>query len=175
MTPPPIADNRERLWSIGPVAVAPHSAPVRTVTLGSSVAQSAALARVRLKVAILESDAAVRSMLVRALERLGHFAVVPGEGTAAWGSPEYPAAAIDCVLLDVPLPATFGRRAAAALECIDGGTGVVLMSHAPAGEVVEALPLLPDPVVLPKPFALADLEEAIRRSVNGPARSGVAA
>jgi len=128
-----------------------------------------------LSVGVCEDDAALRSLLVRGLDRAG-FRVTP-TATAAEALRAFTAGSPDVIVLDLGLPDADGRDVCAALKA-NGVAAPVLMLTALAGlhHKVSGFEAGADDY-LTKPFELAELVLRLRvlarRTGPAPRRSGV--
>ena len=106
---------------------------------------------------IAEDDPAVRSLVVRVLERKGYNVLAAADGREAFELLRAGAAEVDLLLSDSAMPEISGMELIEAAQRLRPGLPVLLMSGYAAQEMRPALPYLE------KPFAPADLEQRVQQ------------
>lgn len=119
-----------------------------------------------LRILVVDDTQLVRTVTRRMLESGGHEVVEAASAEEAlrlFGAAD-PRPRV--VLSDVIMPGMHGPELARALRAIDPSVGVVLVSGTVEGPPEEAA----GHVFLPKPFAIGDLLEAVRKALAFPPR-----
>jgi two-component system cell cycle sensor histidine kinase/response regulator CckA len=115
-----------------------------------------------LHVVVAEDHPLLRPMLAEALRAGGHTVVDVGDGTAALKAAVDPSFPVDLLVLDVLLPGMDGFRIhARAEEVLGRAIGCVFVSGDPATVLPPGSPTRV--CLLPKPFEISTLLEAVRR------------
>jgi signal transduction histidine kinase/CheY-like chemotaxis protein len=130
---------------------------------GAVLAQAASMRRLRVLVA--EDNAVNQRLATAMLARLGHEAVIAGDGAdavAAVAQHQF-----DVVFMDVQMPTMSGFDATAAIRDAERGTGVrvpivAMTAHAMAGDRERCLAAGMDDYIT-KPVSLAAIDGALRR------------
>jgi CheY-like chemotaxis protein len=132
----------------------------------------------RLRVLVAEDNEVNVRLAVALLRKLGHEAIVVGDGEAAIAA--HAAATFDLILMDVQMPVLGGMDAARAIRAAEGATRrrtrvpiVALTARAMKGDREECLAAGMDDYVT-KPVRLADLAAALARQVAGVAPATMA-
>jgi CheY-like chemotaxis protein len=119
----------------------------------------------RLRVLVAEDNAVNQRLASAMLARLGHEAVIAGDGAEAVEAVTQQR--FDVVFMDVQMPTMSGFDATAAIRAAEAGSGrrvpiVAMTAHAMAGDRERCLDAGMDDYVT-KPVSLATIEAAIRR------------
>jgi CheY-like chemotaxis protein len=119
----------------------------------------------RLRVLVAEDNAVNQRLATAMLARLGHEAVIAGDGTEAVEAVAQHE--FDVVFMDVQMPTMSGFDATAAIRGAERGTGirvpiVAMTAHAMAGDRERCLDAGMDDYVT-KPVSLAAIDGALRR------------
>jgi CheY-like chemotaxis protein len=141
----------------------------RTAIASSGLDAPAATARRRLRVLVAEDNAVNQRLASAMLARLGHDAVVVGDGAQAVAA--VARQGFDAVLKEVQMPTLSGFDATAAIRAAERGTSVrvpivAMTAHAMAGDRERCLDAGMDDYVS-KPVSLAAIEGALQRLLAG--------
>jgi CheY-like chemotaxis protein len=117
----------------------------------------------RERVLVVEDDARLREVMVRALRAAGYHAWSAAEADEALA----PAPIPDLLLVDAVLPGPDGGAVARALRQRHPGLRVLFTSGHPAELLVQRGALRPEDPFLPKPFTPGTLLEQVRRVLDG--------
>ena len=113
-----------------------------------------------LRVALVDADPAVRGVVVRALQRLGHEVEAFGKpADLLSGDARY-----DLLISDLSLPGLSGPELALGLREAKRIQRVMLMSGYVGEHDERSMDSIPDAVLLQKPFRVEELSEALERS-----------
>lgn len=121
---------------------------------------------------LVEDDPSILSLMSAILEPSGHLVLKASAAEQAYLRFDEADASVDLLIADVNLPVTSGIRIAVELRSLLPNLGIVLTSgYTPdmwdQGEVAELNRLASDSVfVLQKPFAVANLVQAVSRFVS---------
>ena len=126
---------------------------------------SAAPARDRLRILVIEDDAVVRDVLCDILQSLGHEVQNAPDGMRGIARLESQHGAVDVVLTDLQMPGMTGWDVAHAVKSGWPGVKVAVLTADPdaPGHAAEH----PVDVVLSKPLALMELSHALSSVVSG--------
>jgi CheY-like chemotaxis protein len=148
--------------------------PVAVPALGAPAATPSR----RLRVLVAEDNEVNVRLAVALLKKLGHEAIVVGDGDAAVAA--HAAATFDLILMDVQMPVMGGMDAARAIRAAETAAPdrprvpiVALTARAMKGDREECLAAGMDDYVT-KPVRLADLAAALSRQVDGVAPATMA-
>jgi CheY-like chemotaxis protein len=111
-------------------------------------------------VLVVEDDAAVRSIVVRALERAGHQVIADSGETPV---KQFRFAGIDVLLCDIGLPGVSGYQLADACKATNHDCQIVFMSGHSAEEL-QRRGVPPDTVLLQKPVSVNELTNAVHQA-----------
>ncbi|HVZ01943.1 MAG TPA: response regulator [Dongiaceae bacterium] len=116
---------------------------------------------------VIDDDEAIRDALRIGLESSGYRAIVTDDGAAAMRlvKSEHPAV----LVLDLYMPETDGFEVMSALKSAAVEVPIIVMSGGVAGHPGDLLPMALDfgaAAALRKPFAIADLDAAIRKVIG---------
>jgi len=118
---------------------------------------------------LVEDEDAVRHVARRLLETRGYQVIEADGGEAALAHARVAGQRIDLLLSDVIMPGMNGREVAEAVRQLRPGLRVLFVSGH-SGEVLNRLGGLgPGAHFLTKPFSSAELCDAVRRAIDGPA------
>ncbi|HEX2485675.1 MAG TPA: PAS domain S-box protein [Myxococcota bacterium] len=123
------------------------------------------------RVLVVDDEPTVRRVARRMLERLGYEACEAADGDEALLRVGEAGRPFDLVLLDLDMPNVDGRACLLGLQRIAPDLPVVLSTGLPAGELPAAL-LARVAGILPKPYALASLGNAVAQALTRRATSG---
>ena len=158
--------RQQRLAVRGPPRAAPAPTPTTTTTPTTPVRPPAPAASRRLRVLLVEDDEDVRSSAVELMDLLGHEVLSVTSAEEARGA--MAASGFDVLFTDVSLPGASGVDLAR--EVAERKTGMKVILASGHGNV--ALPRGEAPlegvVVLPKPYSLPQIQEALEQAVALP-------
>lgn len=115
---------------------------------------------------LVEDEDGVRRLVRRVLEGAGYTVVEASSGTAAFTAAAAHRGEIDLLITDVIMPHMSGRVLADRLAAIRPGLKVLFMSGYTGDAMEQRGHLAPDARLLPKPFTLAQLSEAVDRAMK---------
>ena len=118
-----------------------------------------------MRVLVIEDDDAIRSMLRMMLGALGHHVDEASNGSRGLelvGADD----SLDAVILDWKLPDLDGGEVLRGIRAIRPATPV-LVSSGKTRELPTSLALERRTTLLPKPYGIGHLEQALRRAVGG--------
>ena len=143
-----------------PASARPASVPAEEPVSGrTTMFQSSAT------VVVAEDDPAVRSLVVRVLERRGYSVLAAADGREAFELLRARAPEVDLLLSDSAMPEISGIELIEAARRLRPGLPVLLMSGYAAQELRPGVPYLE------KPFAPADLEQRVQQLLTRKASS----
>jgi CheY-like chemotaxis protein len=118
-------------------------------------------------VLLIEDDAAVRDMIARLVERMGHQVVQAPEGRAGLRAFEREAA--DVVITDINMPEMDGIEVISCLRRLRAGVPIIAISGGglmPKELLLSTASALGAIEVLPKPFVVQQLRDALDRALG---------
>jgi signal transduction histidine kinase/CheY-like chemotaxis protein/HPt (histidine-containing phosphotransfer) domain-containing protein len=124
-----------------------------------------------LHILIAEDNRVNQTFLQRLLERMGHVAVIAGDGLEA--VQRYQSGKFDLIFMDVQMPEMDGYTATARIRALEGGKGkhtpiIAMTAYALKGDREKCLAAGMDDY-LSKPARIAEIENAIRKARKGTA------
>ena len=146
--------------------------PVPAAIAGPAKAQSRSpLGNAR--ILLVEDEELVARTVTVALERAGHSVHPEVDGAAAWHHLQERFADYDLLLLDMNLPGLNGLELTRRIRASHRYSGpIVIMSGRIDADEMEQLTAAEVTCVLNKPFDIAQLQAAVRHSLNPPSTGG---
>jgi CheY-like chemotaxis protein len=126
----------------------------------------------RERVLVVEDDAQVRSVTVRALEGAGYRVVVAGDGAEALALDQRGAGPFDLVVTDVVMPGLSGRAVVDRLRERHPGLRALFVSGYSRDVIAQRGVIEAGIHFLPKPFTPAALLEQVRQVLDGAEEPG---
>jgi CheY-like chemotaxis protein len=121
-----------------------------------------------LNILVVDDEEAVRQVLEALLVLMGHRVGLATDGLAAFG--RFQSDPWDVVLTDRQMPLMDGEELARRLKALSPRTPVIMVTAVPPLEGCAHVD-----VIVPKPFSLGTIVEAISRCVAPPPGGGIAA
>jgi two-component system cell cycle sensor histidine kinase/response regulator CckA len=118
-------------------------------------------------IVVVDDEPAVRTLVVRILERAGHRVIAFADGGAAIAGLIDPALDVDVLVTDLVMPGPSGIESARTIRAGRPGLPVVLMSGYPANTLCADGLDSDDIEVLGKPFSAADLLRRVAAALEG--------
>jgi twitching motility two-component system response regulator PilG len=120
------------------------------------------------KLLVVDDEHLLRRMLKDVLEEAGHTVIVAEDGRAAITSAK--ADPPDCILLDIMMPGLDGYETCAALKADPrlAAVPVILITATTDLRVIDRAEQVGATTVLPKPFPIEQLEQALILALNPP-------
>jgi two-component system cell cycle sensor histidine kinase/response regulator CckA len=145
-----------------PVVAAPPAGPEIAKERSRSPFTSA-------RVFLAEDEEMVARTVIAALERAGHSVHHEIDGAAAWQHLQVRFADYDVLVLDLDMPGFSGLELVQRIRATGHFAGAIIIISGRLGfEELRQLSAVQVTTVLAKPFAIADIQAAVRRSLSAP-------
>ncbi len=141
--------------------------PVENVAAVDAAAASSAGSGPPRTILVVDDEAPLRRLIIRALERHGHQVLSADDGQEAVDLAARHAGPIDLLLTDVRMHAMNGPTAASRIRETRPGIPVIFMTGYAEEDDLEPALLGETPDILPKPFEVAELVDRVARTLAG--------